>query len=219
MSINILMVLTSTSITKNGKPTGVWFEEFAVPYTKFLNEGYLITVATPTGDSPPIDPASLYFVETGNYSSAQTGINNVRKLDTLESSGYDALVLPGGHGPMFDLAKDLELAKKIEEFNKKDKLIAAVCHGPAGLLKACINGVPFVNDRKLTCFTNEEEVVNNKVDILPFSLEDRLKELGAKFVKKSPGEVNIVEDDNLITGQNFQSSEAFANAIIKWLSK
>lgn len=219
MTRNILMVLTNTSITKNGKKTGVWFEEFAVPYTKFLKEGYYITVSTPLGDIPPIDPASCYFAESGNYKMAEEGINNTKKLETLDSTDYDAIVLPGGHGPMFDLAKDITLAKKLEEFNNKSKLIAAICHGPAGLLKACTNGEPFVSGRRLTCFTNEEETVNHKEDILPFYLEDRLKELGAHFIKKLPGEINIVEDANLITGQNFQSSEAFAKAIIKWLSR
>ena len=219
MSKNILMVMTNTRITKNGKKTGVWFEEFAVPYTMFLKEGFNITLATPIGDIPPIDPASCYFVKNEKYKLAEAGINNVRKLETLDSGDFDALVLPGGHGPMFDLSKDLTLAKKIEEFDKKLKLIAAVCHGPAGLLKACINGIPFVSGRRLTCFTNEEEAVNNKKDILPFYLQDKLIELGAAFIEKSPGEINVVEDKNLITGQNFQSSEAFARAIIKWLSK
>ncbi len=219
MTRNVLMVLTNTSITKNGKKTGAWFEEFAVPYTKFIKAGYTITVSTPLGDTPPIDPASCYFAENGNYKEAEEGINNTKKLEILDTADYDALILPGGHGPMFDLSKDITLSKKIEEFNKKSKLIAAICHGPAGLLRANIDGIPFVSDRRLTCFTNEEEAVNHKEDILPFYLEDRLKELGAKFIKKSPGEINIVEDGNLITGQNFQSSDAFADAIIKWLSK
>ena len=219
MTKSILMVLTNTSITKNGKKTGVWFEEFAVPYTRFLKEKYTITVATPVGDNSPIDPASCYFAETGDYKSAEEGINNVKKLDTLSAEDYDSIVLPGGHGPMFDLAKDLTLAKMLESFAKKNKLIAAVCHGPAGLLRACVNGTPLVAGRRITCFTNEEESVNHKEDILPFYLEDRLKELDAKFIKKSPGEINIIEDNNLITGQNSQSSEAFAEAIVNWLSK
>lgn len=127
--------------------------------------------------------------------------------------------MPGGHGPMFDLYKNETLGEIINDFSERKKLIAAVCHGPAGLLAAKKDGIPFVNGRKLTCFTNEEEYYYKKENLTPFFLEDALKDAGAEFVEGGIGEVNIVEDGNLITGQNFQSSKAFAHAIINYLDR
>lgn len=214
----ILMVVTNATRGQNGQRTGVWFEEFAIPYLAFLEEGYEVTVASPIGDAAPIDPASENLINDVKWAQAKKALNAPLRLDTVDYMVFDALVLPGGHGPMMDLAKDETLGKIVNYFASQDKLIAAICHGPAGLLPAIKDGIAFVNGRRLTCFTNEEEICAHKQDLLPFYLEDALKTAGAFFIQEDVGVVNVVEDDNLITAQNFQSVKAFTDAIIKYLS-
>ena len=155
----ILMVVTNICEFKNGEPTGVWFEEFAVPYNEFKKQGWKVTVATLTGEIAPIDPASENLFEDIIWNEAKKALNDTEKLDTIDYTKYDAVVLPGGHGPMFDLAESETVGHIINHMNKEGKLIAAICHGPAGLLSAKHEGIPFVNGRKLTCFTNEEEAI------------------------------------------------------------
>lgn len=215
----ILMVVTNACEAKNHEKTGVWFEEFAVPYLAFLEEGYIVTVASPTGEISPIDPASENLLKDIKWNDAKKALNDTLPLDTVDFTVYDAIVLPGGHGPMFDLAKNETLGEIINYFSEHHKLIAAICHGPAGLLPAVKDGIPFVNGRKLTCFTNDEEYAYKKENMLNFFLEDALKTAGAFFMQEDVGAINVVQDDNLITGQNFQSSETFARAIIKYLSE
>lgn len=215
----ILMVVTNACEAQNHDRTGVWLEEFAVPYLAFIKQDYMVTVATPTGDIAPVDPASESLIRDIKWNEAKKALNDTLPLDTVDYTVYDAIVLPGGHGPMFDLAKCEILGEIINYFNKHHKLIAAICHGPAGLLPAVSDGIPFVNGRKLTCFTNDEEQAYKKVNMLPFSLEDALKDAGAAFVKDGVGAVNVIQDDNLITAQNFQSSEAFTKSIIKYLTE
>lgn len=213
----ILMVVSNVCMAKNNHKTGVWLEEFAVPYQAFLEAGYEVTVASPTGDIAPVDPASEDLIKEVKWKNAKKALNDTQKLDTIDYMVYDALVLPGGHGPMFDLAKDETLGKIVNYFSSKGRLIAAICHGPAGLLPAVKDGISFVNGRRLTCFTNEEEVCAHKEELLPFYLEDELKTAGAFFIQKDVGAVNVVEDDNLITAQNYQSVWEFTDAILKHL--
>ena len=217
----ILMVVTQADNYEKIKKTktGLWLEEFAVPYLAFTENGYEVTTATPSGGKTPLDPESENLSEDIKWHKAKEALGDTQSLDTIDFISYDALVLPGGHGPMFDLYKDETLGQIINDFEERKKLIAAVCHGPAGLLSAKKNGIPFVNGKKLTCFTNEEEYYYKKENLTPFFLEDALKDAGAEFVKKGAGEINIIEDDNLITGQNFQSSKAFANAVINYLNR
>ena len=211
---NILFVVTNTDRFNENHKTGVWLEEFAVPYMVLLDEGYSITVASPKGGEAPIDPASC----KNELQDAIRALGDTKALNAVDFTTFDALILPGGHGPMFDLSKDETLAIIINDFQKSNKLIAAICHGPAGLLSAKTNGIPFVNGRKLTCYTNEEEVFSKKENLIPYFLEDALKDAGALFVQGSIGEVNVVEDNNLITAQNYQSVKAFTNAVVKYLS-
>ena len=144
-------------------------------------------------------------------------LNDTEKLDTIDYTKYDAVVLPGGHGPMFDLAESETVGHIINHMNKEGKLIAAICHGPAGLLSAKHEGIPFVNGRKLTCFTNEEEAIAKKDKLVPFLLQDALIYDGALFSEDKPGAVNIIVDGNLITAQNYQSAKDFAKAITDYL--
>lgn len=215
----ILMVVTSADEFKNGHKTGVWFEEFAVPYLEFVKQNYIITVASPKGGAAPIDPKSEHLLEDIKWKEAKIALNDTVPINTVDFTLYDALVLPGGHGPIIDLYKDEDLGKIIEDFNTRNKLIAAICHGPAGLLSAKKEGIPFVNGKKLTAFTNEEEIQAKMDGIIPFFQEDAFKEAGADFIKDKPGSINIVEDGNLLTAQNYQSSKQFAEAIVKYLDR
>ena len=215
----ILMVVTSADSFDEHHKTGVWFEEFARPYKAFIKQGYEVTTASPKGGAAPLDPRSENLYEDIEWHDAKKALNDTVPINTVDFTEFDALVLPGGHGPILDLYKDENLGKIIEDYSIHKKLIAAICHGPAGLLSAKINGIPFVNGKKLTCFTNEEETEAKMNNLVPFMLEDELKDAGAVFVKESPGKINIVEDGNLITGQNYQSSKAFADAIINYLNQ
>lgn len=213
----ILMVVSNVSLAKNHHKTGVWLEEFAIPYQAFVDAGFDVTVASPTGDIAPVDPASEDLIKEVKWKNAVRALNDTQKLDTVDYMVFDALVLPGGHAPMFDLAKCETLGHIVNYFSSKNRLIAAICHGPAGLLPAVKDGISFVNGRRLTCFTNEEEVCAHKEELLPFYLEDELKTAGAFFIQQDVGAVNVVEDDNLITAQNYQSVWAFTDAIMKRL--
>ncbi|MBO6086939.1 type 1 glutamine amidotransferase domain-containing protein [bacterium] len=206
---SILIVVSSNDKLSDCSDTGIWFEEFAIPYSALIDNGYEVTVVSPKGGEAPIDRKSL----NNKWETAQKSLQNTRQLASVDYERYDALILPGGHGPMFDLCQNETLGKIINHFSKKNKLIGAICHGPAGLLS-----VPdFVKGRRLTCITNEEEHYHKSENKIPFYLEDALKNLGADFVKSGIGEVNVVKDDNLITAQNYQSTELFTKMIIDWL--
>ncbi len=215
----ILMVVTSADHFDELHKTGVWFKEFAIPYKAFIKQGYQVTTASPKGGAAPIDPRSENLYEDIEWHDAKKALNDTIPINTVDFTDFDALVLPGGHGPILDLYKDENLGEIINDFDRRNKLIAAICHGPAGLLAAKKDGIPFVNGRRLTCFTNEEEAEAKMNNLVPFLLEDELKDAGAIFVKVSPGMVNIIEDDNLITGQNYQSSKSFADTIINYLER
>lgn len=216
-SAKILMVVTNTDHFDEHHKTGVWFEEFAVPYLAFEKEGYFVTVASLKGGKAPLDPASDNLIDDIKWNKAKKALEDTTPLESIDYTFYDAIVLPGGHGPMFDLAKSELLGEIVSYFDEKNKIIAAVCHGPAGLLTAEKDGKPFVSGRTLTAFTNEEEIAYKKDQLTPFMLEDALVERGAVFENGGVGAVNVIQDGNLITGQNFQSAELFAKTIINHL--
>ena len=217
--VRVLMVVTSADkIGKEEHKTGVWFEEFAVPYLDFLKEGYFVTTASLKGGKASIDKKSENLIEDLKWKAAKQALEDTIPLESIDYTLYDAIVLPGGHGPMVDLAHTELMGEIINYFSENSKIIAAICHGPAGLLPAKKDGTAFVNGRKLTCFTNEEEQCAKMDKIVPFFLEDALKEQGAFFMQKDEGEINIIEDDNLITGQNYQSAEQFAQTVIRHLN-
>lgn len=216
----VLMVVTNVCEFDDEKhtKTGVWFEEFALPYNELVKNGFDVKVATLTGEIAPIDPESENLFEDIIWNDAKKALNDTDALDTIDYTEFCALVLPGGHGPMFDLAKSEVLGKIVNHFNKEGRLIAAICHGPAGLLPAKVDGIPFVSGRKLTAFTNEEERIAKKDALTPFYLQDALLDEGADFVEDEPGAVNVIEDGNLITAQNFRSAKNFTKAILNYLS-
>lgn len=217
---NILIVVTSSTGSDQTHKTGVWLEEYAVPYQHFISEGYKVTVASPLGGESPIDSASTQNGISPEWKQAVKALKTTEKLNSVNYKKYQAIVLPGGHGPLYDLAIDENLAHILAFFNTKHRIIAAVCHGPAGLVNAKTkDGKSILAGHKVTGFSNKEEVIVGKDKTVPFALETKLKELGADYSSKEPWSSYVVVDRNIITGQNPQSSEAFANAIIKALKK
>lgn len=223
----VLMVATSCGCFPNSDvPTGLWLGELAEPYWVLKDAGYDITIASPNGGSVPVDPASLQgdfktpeAERMLNDAEAKLVLDNTVKLsDVSDSSFYDVVFVPGGHGPVYDLAESDLLGNILTEAAAAGKLIAAVCHGPAGLVKAKgSDGKPLVSGRQVTGFTNSEEEAVGKTKLVTFLLEDKLKELGGQFKRADDWQPLVVEDGNLITGQNPASARPVGEAILKYL--
>ncbi len=213
--IAILIIVTSTSSMKSGDKTGVWLEEFAVPYLKFKKEGFDITVATINGGKVPIDPSSLEQSKP-EWKEAIKALENADKLSTIDTKKYAAVYIPGGHGAMFDLADDTLIKETLGKFADANKTVSAVCHGPAALVDVKLkNGKYLVEGKKITSFTNLEEKEVKMVDKMPFLLQSKLESQGANFIAKGNWADNVVVDGKLITGQNPSASASIADAIIK----
>lgn len=220
MSEKILFVTTNFSKINHDIMTGVYMEEFAEPYLIFEATGYDITVASPKGGISPIDEKSLSCSNPMEWDEAAKHLKNTEKLSEVDIENYDVLFLPGGHGPMFDLATDETLCEVVEYFCEHDKIIAALCHGPAGLLSAKKpDGRPFVEGKTLTSFTNKEEDIVKMSEFMPFSLEDTLIKLGADFISDKPWAEHVEIDRNLITGQNQNCAVSVAQEVINLLNK
>ncbi len=215
MTKKVLIVTTNFSEINNDIHTGVWLEEFAVPFLVFKATGYEVTVASPNGGESPIDENSLSCSNPMEWDDAAKYLKNTVKLSEIDYKEFDAIFIPGGHGPMFDLAKDETLKSIVEYMYKNDKLIAAVCHGIAGLLLAkdsCGNSI--LKNKHITAFTNKEENIVKMAEFMPFSLEDRIKKLGAVFVEDKPWSEHVEINCNLITGQNQNSALLVAEGIV-----
>lgn len=220
------MVLTSHSELGNtGKKTGFWIEEFAAPYYVFIDAGASITIASPKGGQPPIDPSSdtadnqtPAFIRFKADKSLQKILSETHLLSTISSDDYDAIFYPGGHGPLWDLTNDANSINLIEHFWNSKKPIGAVCHAPSVLLNVKDNaGNYLVKGKKITGFTNSEEAAVGLTEVVPFLLENELKNKGGIYSKKEDWASYIVKDGMLITGQNPASSEAAAKELIKIL--
>jgi putative intracellular protease/amidase len=211
----ILMIVTSHNQIDAEHPTGLWFEEFAVPYQLFREQGYLVTVASLKGGQAPIDPRSAPNADHSEADAeALQELKETQPLSSVNVANYDAVFFPGGHGTMYDLPSP-EVAQIVNQFADAQKVVAAVCHGPAALVEAKrSDGTPLVQGRKVTGFTNAEEQAVQLDQLMPFLLESRLRELGGEFVVASNWSDNVVVDGNLITGQNPQSSGSAAKAVI-----
>jgi len=226
--MKVLFVLTSHSDLGNtGKKTGFWIEEFAAPYYVMSDASVQLTIASPKGGQPPIDPAS----ETADAQTQATKrfdddpdlkqkLAHSLKLSEANPADYDAVFYPGGHGPMWDLADDTNSIALIEDFYKNNKPVSFVCHAPAALIKVkAPNGDPLVKGKAVTGFSNIEEDAVQLTSIVPFSLEDELKKLGGKYSSGSHWESYVQQDGLLITGQNPASSEAVAKLLVKTLTE
>ncbi|KAF8320728.1 class I glutamine amidotransferase-like protein [Clavulina sp. PMI_390] len=221
MSASILFVLSSASKNLDGHPTGWYLPEAAHPYWA-LAPHYKITFAAPGGPNPPLDPTSVEGFKDDEESTKFLNDDAVKQklatalpLKDVKVGDYDVIFYVGGHGPMMDLATDPINAKLVENAAKENKIIAAVCHGPAALVAARVDGRAIFDGKSLTGLSNAEEEAIGGTKSVPFSLEDRLVELGAKFSKADAlfGSY-VVVDGNLITGQNPASSHAVGAAIL-----
>lgn len=226
MKIKILMVLTSHSkLGSTSEKTGFWVEEFASPYYVLADAGAEITIASPYGGQPPVDPKSelkdAQTPSTLRFYKDDIAIDKVArsvKLREIKYEDYDAVFYLGGHGPLWDLANDANSIKLIENFYNNQKPIAFVCHSPAALINVkAENGEPLVKGKHLTSFSNSEEDAVKLTKIVPFLLEDKLKELGAHYTKNNNWDSYVQQDGLLITGQNPASSEGVANLLLKTL--
>ena len=214
-----LIVVTNFSGNENFKDTGVWLEEFAVPYLVFRDTGYDLTVASPLGGLSPVDEGSMSCSNPEEWDPCIKLLRETTRLSEVDYKIYDGIFLPGGHGPMFDLANDLKLKEIVEYFYEENKLISAVCHGPAGLLLAKDKkGNSILKDKKVTSFTNKEEHIVKKDERVPFLLETKIRELGARFEDAAPWSEHVCVDGKIITGQNPQSALLLAEKVVEILS-
>lgn len=217
---HVLIVVTSHDYITEEQQTGLWLPEFSDPYALFVKEGYEVTVASIRGGKAPVDPRSVQQVDDAEVRAAMRRLETTTPLQDVSANGFDAIFLPGGHGTMYDLPDSAELARILGAFDEAGKVIAAVCHGPAGLLAATSSdGTPLVKGKRVTGFTNEEEHAAGLDKLMPFLLEDRLRELGATFVGAPMWTDHVEQDGNLITGQNPQSSISTAQAIVAALQQ
>lgn len=224
--MKVLIVLTSHSDLGNtGEKTGFWVEEFAAPYYVLADAGVELTIASPKGGQPPIDPKS-------DSADAQTDatkrfhqdealkikLAHSVKLSEVNQADYDAVFYPGGHGPLWDLANDETSIKLIEDFYKHEKPVAFVCHAPAALVKVkAPNGEPLVKGKEVTGFSNSEEEAVQLTKVVPFLLEDEMKKLGGNYSKGADWSSYVKKDGLLITGQNPGSSEEAAKVLLETL--
>lgn len=221
--MKVLFVLTSHARLGNtSEKTGFWIEEFAAPYYALTDAGVQITISSPAGGKPPVDPKSalpdFQTEATRRFDQdedAQDRLANTLKLSDILAADYDAVFYPGGHGPLWDLTDNHHSIALIESFVQQNKPVATVCHASAVLLKARdSSGQPLIKNKQVTGFSNSEEEAVNLTDVVPFLLEDELTRLGAIYKKQDDWCSYIVEDGLLITGQNPASSEAVAQALL-----
>ena len=224
--MKVLMVLTSHSTLGNtGERTGFWIEEFAAPYYVLVDAGAVISIASPLGGQPPVDPKSeapdAQTAATKRFYADLDAIDKVAytiKLSEVNKDDYDAVFYPGGHGPLWDLANDTNSITLIEGFYNTQKPVAFVCHAPAALIKVkAENGQPLVKGKKMTGFSDTEEEAVGLTKVVPFLLEDELKKLGAHYSKGADWGSYTEQDGLLITGQNPASSEAVAKLLLQTL--
>ena len=224
--MRILIVLTSHGDLGNtGEKTGFWVEEFAAPYYVLADAGIELTISSPKGGQPPVDPKSeapeAQTAATKRFYSDYELIDKVAhtvKLSDVNEADYDAVFYPGGHGPLWDLSTDVQSIALIENFYKHNKPVALVCHAPSALIHVkAPNGEPLVKDKEVTGFSNSEEEAVKLTKIVPFLLEDELKKLGGNYSSGPDWGVYIKTDGLLITGQNPASSEAAAKKLLEVL--
>ena len=224
--MNVLMVLTShDQLGDTGHKTGFWLEEFAAPYYVLKDAGAKLTLASPKGGQPPLDPKSdapdSQTAATQRFkqdAAAQAALASTVPLSTVKAADYDAVFYPGGHGPLWDLAEDKDSIALIEALHAAGKPVAAVCHAP-GVLRhvKSSDGQPLVKGKKVTGFTNSEEEAVGLTKVVPFLVEDMLKENGGIYSKGADWAAYVLTDGILITGQNPASSEAATQALLELL--
>lgn len=225
--LNVLFITTShDTLGDTGEKTGVWLEELAGPYYTFKDAGASVTIASPKGGAVPLDPKSQeedwLTDHTRRFYDDKTAtetIKNTLKVSEVKPEEYDVLFFPGGHGPMWDMGDNPEIAKIVKAFDGKQKPIGLVCHGVAAL-KGVKNedGTMFVKGKQVTSFTNSEEEAVQLTDVVPFLLETELINEGGVYTKAEDWNEYVVLDGNLVTGQNPQSSVKAAEKLLEMTS-
>ncbi|NUH66640.1 type 1 glutamine amidotransferase domain-containing protein [Sulfitobacter sp. S0837] len=223
--MKILMVLTShDELGDTGNKTGFWLEEFAAPYYVFKDAGADVTLASPKGGQPPLDPNSdsddAQTDATRRFKgddAAQKDLASTKVLGEVDADDFDAIFYPGGHGPLWDLATDPDSKRLIETFWASDRPVGAVCHAPAVLKNTQHDGKPLVSGKRVTGFTNTEEEGVGLTDVVPFLVEDMLKENGGDYSKGDDWASYVLVDGKLVTGQNPASSEEAAKELLALL--
>ncbi|MGV9213355.1 type 1 glutamine amidotransferase domain-containing protein [Micromonospora sp. RB23] len=224
----VLMVLTShDQLGDTGRKTGFWLEELAAPYYRFRDAGWEVTLASPNGGRPPLDPKSnepdFQTEQTRRFEAdadAAGQLDSTLRLDSVSAEDFDAVFYPGGHGPLWDLAEDENSIRLIERFVAAGKPTALVCHAP-GALRHCTtpDGVPLVAGRRVTGFTDSEEEYMGLTKVVPFLVEDELIAKGGEFSKAGNFEPYVVTDGLLVTGQNPASSGPAAEQLISLVGR
>lgn len=224
--MKIVMVLTShDQLGNTGRKTGFWLEEFAAPYFVFSDAGVELTLASPKGGQPPVDPKSdLPENQTPAMERfkkderAQKALSQTVKLADINANDFDTIFYVGGHGPLWDLAESLVSIRLIESFYNSEKPVALVCHSPGVLHRVTYKGAPLVKGKRVTGFSNSEEAAVGLTNEVPFLVEDELKRLGGLFEKAPDWQSFVIVDGRLITGQNPASSTAAAQALLKLIT-
>lgn len=225
--MKVLFVLTSHSeLGDTGEKTGFWVEEFAAPYYLLADAGVEITIASPKGGQPPIDPKSTapdaQTAATRRFDDDQAlkeKLAQTVKLSEVDAGAFDAVFYPGGHGPLWDLATDTDSIQLIQAFIKQRKPVTMVCHAPGALINVkAENGDPLIKGKLITGFSNAEEEAVQLTDVVPFLLEDEMKKSGAIYSKGPDWHSYVIKDGLLITGQNPGSSEEAAEELLKVLN-
>ena len=226
--MKILLVLTShDQLGNTGHKTGFWLEEFAAPYYVFKDAGAAITLASPAGGQPPLDPKSdepdAQTAATERFRQdvqAQAALAATVPLAQVDAADFDAVFYPGGHGPLWDLANDPASIALLEAFERAGKPLGLVCHAPGALVKVrAANGQPLVAGRRVTGFTNSEEAAVGLSAVVPFLIEDEFIRLGGHYQKGPDWQAHVVTDGRLVTGQNPGSSEGVAQALLSLLAR
>jgi len=225
--MKILMVLTShDQLGDTGRKTGFWLEEFAAPYFVFRDADVELTIASPKGGQPPIDPKSDLpenqtppMARFKQDETAQRALSQTAKLADMRAEDFDTVFYVGGHGPMWDLVDNPDSISLIEAIYNSGKPVAAVCHSPGVLHRVMFNGAPLVKGKRVTGFTNGEEAAVHLTDVVPFLVEDELKRLGGLYEKAPDWQSFAIVDGRLITGQNPASSTAAAKALLTWFAQ
>jgi putative intracellular protease/amidase len=224
--MKIVMVTTShDQLGNTGRKTGFWLEEFAAPYFVFKDAGVELTLASPKGGQPPIDPKSDLpenqtpaMTRFKKDTAAQKALSQTVKLAGVKSEDYDTIFFVGGHGPMWDLVDNPDSIALIESFYNSGKPVAAVCHSSAVFHKATYNGAPLIKGKRVTGFTNGEEEDAHLTKVVPFLVEDELKRVSGRYEKAADWKSFAITDGRVITGQNPASSTAAAEALIQVLT-
>ncbi len=215
----ILMITTSHGDIDGEPRTGVWFTEFSEPYAALLSAGADVMVASPRGGPAPIDPRSYpATADIADVREALAALNDTRHLDRITVDAFDGVFIPGGHGPMYDLATDATAKRLIATAWNAGKPVAAVCHGPAALLGVTLStGSSLLTGRRVTGFTRAEDAGDPLFEHMPFALQDRMTAEGATFVEGPVGSAHVEVDGLLVTGQNPASATPTAAAFLSVL--